>query len=53
MLQSDWILEVGDNECRLLYGVFEWAGEERNWMVVPMKSTEERGQFVFVCQFTF
>lgn len=49
MLRSDWILETRDNECRLLYGEFEWVGEERNWIVVPVKSSEERGQFVFVC----
>ena len=53
MLRSDWILETRDNECRLLYGEFERVREERNWIVVPMKSSEERGQFVFICGLTY
>lgn len=52
MLRSDWILEIGDNEGRLLYGDFEWVGEERNWIVGLVKSGEERSVcFCFLINF--
>lgn len=44
VLRSNWILEVGDNECRLLLGELEWVEEDRNWMVVK----KEVGLFLFV-----